>query len=106
MSHSARDPSQFNFNAMSFSMDSSGSAVFTDSDFQKFVQNPNLLKIFVNTHHVFDVEIRTAGPWASLMTTNDGGDPPNWLLTFSHSRTSNMAITSQPLVPDPPDPPH
>jgi hypothetical protein len=81
-------------------------AQVSDSDFRRFVQNPQLLKDFVNSNHVFDAPIRKAGPWASLMTTNDGGDPPNWLLTFSHSRTSNMAITSQPLVPETPDPPH
>jgi hypothetical protein len=80
-------------------------AEVSDSDFQKFVQDPKLLKAFVNTNHIFDAPIKTAGPWASLMTTNDGGDPPNWLLTFSHSRTSNMAITSQPLVPETPNPP-
>jgi hypothetical protein len=81
-------------------------AEVSDSDFQKFVQNPKLLRDFVNSHHVFDVDINTVGPWASLMTTNDPVDPTNWLLTFSHSKASNMAIVSQPLVPQPPDPPH
>jgi len=76
-------------------------AQVSDSDFQKFVQNPDLLKAFVNKHNVFPVDINTAGPWASLMSTNDHVDPPSWLLTFSHSRASNMAIVSQPLVPEP-----
>lgn len=75
-------------------------AQVSDSDFQKFVQKPDLLKAFVNTHNIFPDPINTAGPWASLMTTNDHVDPPAWLLTFSHSKASNMAIASQPLVPE------
>jgi hypothetical protein len=75
-------------------------AQVSDSDFQKFVQNPDLLRTFVNAHNVFPDHINTAGPWASLMTTNDHVDPPGWLLTFSHSKASNMSITSQPLVPE------
>jgi hypothetical protein len=75
-------------------------AQVSDPDFQKFVQNPDLLKTFVNAHNVFPDPINTAGPWASLMTTNDHVDPPGWLLTFSHSKASNMSITSQPLIPD------
>ncbi len=79
-------------------------AQVSDQDFQRFIQNPDLLKTFVNAHQVFPVKIRTAGPWASLMGTNDSllstnepKDPAYWLLTFSHSRTSNMAVASQPL---------
>jgi hypothetical protein len=78
-------------------------AQVSDSDFQKFVQNPKLLKAFVNKNNVFPKDIKTAGPWASLMSTNDPADPDYWLLTFSHSKASNMSITSQPLVPEKPD---
>jgi hypothetical protein len=72
-------------------------AQVSDKDFQKFVQNPAELVTFVNKHKVFEEEVKTASPWASLMSTNDAGDPSEWLLTFSHSRASSMAIASQPL---------
>lgn len=73
-------------------------AQVSDQDFQKFVQDPAALVQFVNRHKVFEDDVRTASPWASLMSTNDAEDPSQWLLTFSHSRASSMAIASQPLA--------
>ncbi len=72
-------------------------AQVTNQDFQNFVQDPNKLVTFVNKHKVFPVDVRTASPWASLMSANANGDPNTWLLTFSHGKLSSMAIASQPL---------
>jgi hypothetical protein len=73
-------------------------AQVSDQDFQKFIQDPATLLKFVNQYKIFDVDVRTASPWASLMSTNDAVAPSQWLLTFSHSKASFMAIASQPLT--------
>lgn len=74
-------------------------AQVSDQDFQKFVQHPAELVEFVNNHKVFDDPVRKTNPfWASLMSTNDALSPSQWLITFSHSRASYMAIASQPLA--------
>lgn len=73
-------------------------AQVSDQDFQKFVQDPDTLVKFVNQYKIFDVDVRAASPWASLMSNNGAVAPSQWLLTFIHNRMSLMAIASQPLT--------
>jgi hypothetical protein len=73
----------------------------TNDDYQKFVQNPDALRQFANKIKVFSKDVNKVGPWETLSNLNYA-DPPGFVITLVHQRTSMMVVAG---VQEPPDNP-
>jgi len=71
----------------------------TNDDYQKFVQNPDGLRQFANINKVFSKDIKKVGPWETLSNLNYA-DPPGFVFTLVHQKTSMMVVAG---VQEPPD---
>jgi len=76
----------------------------TNDDYQKFVQNPDALRQFANKTKVFPKDVNKVGPWESLSNLNYA-DPPGFVITLLHQRTSMIVVAGVQEPPEPPDNP-
>ena len=77
--------------------------------YQKYSQDPEGFKKFVNEHNVFSKPVIVAGPWMTLssmekcMTRSSAeqkNDPGDWMLTALHGKRSTMIVAAVPQLND------